>query len=762
MYYYAYLDDNDIVVNIYSLPSIISDEHYILIDSNDTSLIGLRYNRETEQFEEVVYYYAVLNDKDVVVNVTQSESQVVADNMISIDSLDTSLIGKLYDRTTNTFVVAPANVVAELSTSQINYKDQDVWLDSVLDGLSATVTTLDGNIDDVATDVATLETSVANLNTAVDGKANASHTHTAADITGLPSSVDAYSKTEADERFATISHTHSNYATTTDLEGKANSSHTHTANDISGVVKTVNGTSPDTSGNVSITISSNEMSANDILTSIKTVDGANSGLDADTLDGIEASGFATATHNHDSVYATSSHTHSQYLTDEDLTDYATTTAMNTALSNKADTSHTHSQYVTDEDLTSYVTATAMNTALSGKADTSHTHSQYVTDDDLSDYATTTAMNTALNGKADSNHTHSGYLTSENLTGYATTTAMNTALADKSDTTHTHTGVYAPVDHNHDSDYATASHNHDSAYATVSHTHDGYATTTAMNSALSGKADTSHTHSDYVTTTDMNEALSSKADSSHTHDGYVTTTAMTDALSNKADTSHTHDNYVTTTSLDNALSSKADTSHTHSEYASTSHTHSGYASSSHTHTTISNDLNITGVVKANGQQVLFNSGSMITLSTNNYPTVVAGTQVTLNGDKVYAPNIYPRNTGTFYLGAQSNRWSGIYSKVAVNVSSDERLKENIEDIDEKQCVDFISGLDVKSFNYKGDDKEKIGVIAQQLIATDKDLSKYFVEQGEDGYYGVTTSDLVFPLIKAVQSLQKEVEQLKGNS
>lgn len=739
MYYYAYLDDNDIVVNIYSLPSIISDEHYILIDSNDTSLIGLRYNRETEQFEEVVYYYAVLNDKDVVVNVTQSETQVIADNMIEIGSLDTSLIGKLYDRENDTFIVAPANVVAELSTDQINYKDQDVWLNSVLDGLSATVTTLDGNIDDVATDVAALETSVTNLTTAVDGKANSSHTHTAADITGLPSSVDAYSKTEADEKFATISHAHSNYATTTALDGKANSSHTHAAADISGVVKTVNGTAPDTSGNVSITISSNEMSANDILTAVKTVDGANSGLDADTLDGIEASGFATATHNHDSVYAASSHTHSQYVTDEDLTGYATTTAMDTALSGKADTSHTHSQYVTDDDLSDYVTTTSMNTALSGKADSNHTHSQYLTSENLTGYATTTAMNTALSGKSDTDHTHSQYLTDDDLTGYATTTAMNTALANKSDTTHTHTGVYAPVDHNHDSAYATANHTHTDVYAPASHTHDGYVTTTAMN-----------------------EALSSKADSTHTHDGYVTTTAMTDALSNKADTSHTHDNYVTTTSLDNALSSKADTSHTHSNYASTSHTHSGYASSSHTHTTISNDLNVTGVIKANSQQVLYNSGSMITLSTNNYPTVVAGTQVTLNGDKVYAPNIYPRNTGTFYLGAQSNRWSGIYSKVAVNVSSDERLKENIKDIDEKQCVEFINGLGVKSFNYRGDDKDKIGVIAQQLIATDEDFSKYFVEQGEDGYYGVTTSDLVFPLIKAVQSLQKEVERLKANS
>ena len=69
------------------------------------------------------------------------------------------------------------------------------------------------------------------------GAAAASHTHTASEITGLPSSVDAYSKTEADARFAQASHshdgyapashTHSGYATTAALAGKADSSHTH-------------------------------------------------------------------------------------------------------------------------------------------------------------------------------------------------------------------------------------------------------------------------------------------------------------------------------------------------------------------------------------------------------------------------------------------------------------------------------------------------------------------------------------------------------
>lgn len=62
-----------------------------------------------------------------------------------------------------------------------------------------------------------------------DGYAASSHTHTATDITGLPSSVDAYSRTEADNNFAAKNHTHSGYAEADHSHtGFAASSHTHT------------------------------------------------------------------------------------------------------------------------------------------------------------------------------------------------------------------------------------------------------------------------------------------------------------------------------------------------------------------------------------------------------------------------------------------------------------------------------------------------------------------------------------------------------
>lgn len=49
-----------------------------------------------------------------------------------------------------------------------------------------------------------------------------------------------------------------------------------------------------------------DMTAAQILTAIKTVDGASSGLDADLLDGIQASSFSQTSHTHDTRYYTES------------------------------------------------------------------------------------------------------------------------------------------------------------------------------------------------------------------------------------------------------------------------------------------------------------------------------------------------------------------------------------------------------------------------------------------------------------------------
>jgi hypothetical protein len=184
-------------------------------------------------------------------------------------------------------------------------------------------------------------------------------------------------------------------------------------------------------------------------------------------------------------------------------------------------------------------------------------------------------------------------------------------------------------------------------------------------------------------------------------------------------------------------------------------------------TINGDTNISGLFKVNGQQAFSYSASTASQSigTNNATggtTICCGENATvaINGQYLKTSDILPKTTNKHYCGNANFRWTGIYSTSAVNVSSDERLKENIESIDVNDAVNLINGIDVKSFNYIASDKEQIGVIAQDIIKASPEMAKYLVEQDEEGYYGVKTSDLVFPLIATVQKLTKEIEELKA--
>lgn len=221
------------------------------------------------------------------------------------------------------------------------------------------------------------------------------------------------------------------------------------------------------------------------------------------------------------------------------------------------------------------------------------------------------------------------------------------------------------------------------------------------------ATSDHAHTDY-------------ADANHTHSGY-------------AEANHTHSGY-------------ASSGHTHSEYASSSHSHSEYASSSHSHSNylpiaggnVTGDLEINGeldvwnetnfrsVVRTLGTQTLYNSGTQITLASNNLPTNICG--------------------------------SAINASKTISVSSDERLKENINPVNVDNMIDFIKDIKVRRFNYIGNDRECIGAIAQQLLEANPEVAKYLVSKDEEGYLSVKIADLVFPLIVTVQELIKKVEKI----
>lgn len=146
-------------------------------------------------------------------------------------------------------------------------------------------------------------------------------------------------------------------------------------------------------------------------------------------------------------------------------------------------------------------------------------------------------------------------------------------------------------------------------------------------------------------------------------------------------------------------------------------------------TVSGEVNFSGgLVKVKGNQGLYATDSRLTVGSNNLETYIVG--------------------------------STIYSRVAITVASDERLKEGIEDLDVKLACEFVNKLKVKEYNYIGcEDDRRIGVIAQDLIKADPELASRLVKEDKDGYLSVSYSELVGPLIVAVQQLQKRVEELE---
>lgn len=366
----------------------------------------------------------------------------------------------------------------------------------------------------------------------------------------------------------------------------------------------------------------------------------------------------------------------------------------------------------------------------------------------------TSMETSIGGKADSAHTHSGY----------------------AEANHTHNG-YATADHSHEG-YAEATHTH-SEYANTSHNHsaneitglptpvDAY-TKTEVDNKLTGKADSNHAHSEYANSTHTHTEYApsnhshnyASSDHTHTDNVFVEKASTPTARLKVANTSRESRIYKnasatadfgtvicdydgngkrdrltlnrSASSMDDKITLTVDnTDDTNTVYRVYGEHHkptpSEIGAMDASGGDISGNLNVNGgVIKAKNAQVIYNNGSRATFGGGNLETYVIGTT--------------------------------LYCNQAWSVASDERLKENVAEVDVDKCAEFIKNMDVKTFNYIGNEAPCIGVIAQDVEASE--LGEYFVSKGEDGYLAVKASDLVFPLIATVQKLQKEIEELKN--
>jgi hypothetical protein len=137
----------------------------------------------------------------------------------------------------------------------------------------------------------------------------------------------------------------------------------------------------------------------------------------------------------------------------------------------------------------------------------------------------------------------------------------------------------------------------------------------------------------------------------------------------------------------------------------------------------------------------------------------------------AGNIAPSVTNVYSLGTSSVLFLDAYVKNGVTTTSDARAKTDITNSD--LGLDFINDLRPVSYHWKeGDNKLHYGVIAQE---TERALSQAKTRSGRSGevdnvivshdkktdIYGVRYTELIAPVIKAIQELYAEFVGVKGD-
>tara|TARA_R110002072_G_scaffold260722_4_gene419242 strand:- start:20099 stop:21736 length:1638 start_codon:yes stop_codon:yes gene_type:complete len=132
-----------------------------------------------------------------------------------------------------------------------------------------------------------------------------------------------------------------------------------------------------------------------------------------------------------------------------------------------------------------------------------------------------------------------------------------------------------------------------------------------------------------------------------------------------------------------------------------------------------------------------------------------------GDNAQVPNTTGSNQ--VRIGNTDITYAGV--QVAWTVTSDERWKEQIEK--SKLGLDFINSLNPVSYVRKNDADKRVefGVIAQEL---EKTLNQFEVTNSgmltkdDQGMLSVRYNDLIAPLVKAIQELTKENEDLRDQA
>ena len=171
----------------------------------------------------------------------------------------------------------------------------------------------------------------------------------------------------------------------------------------------------------------------------------------------------------------------------------------------------------------------------------------------------------------------------------------------------------------------------------------------------------------------------------------------------------------------------------------------------------------GTISFTQAMTLDASGTLLIGQTTNPATSSVALKVpTGTGNGVNAQ--ITSNTGTSYPWSNYNA-SGTYvggisctsSATAFPTSSDERLKENVQDASD--TLNALLAVKIRSFDWKIDGAhQEYGVVAQEIQPHMPEA--VLVSPGEGDYLSVDYTKIVPRLVKAIQELSAELNELKG--
>ena len=173
-------------------------------------------------------------------------------------------------------------------------------------------------------------------------------------------------------------------------------------------------------------------------------------------------------------------------------------------------------------------------------------------------------------------------------------------------------------------------------------------------------------------------------------------------------------------------------------------------------TFSSDVSLNNSLKVPGNILIVDSSN----STYNYGAYTVYTTAdntnyfAMGKDASNVFNIVNNNHAGVYMSSGSNAFTS---------TSDERLKKNIEELDEEECIQKLKQLEPVTYQWKHNEngEKQAGFIAQEVEKVFPDLVSENTYPDGSTYKGVAMDDLIPYLLKYIQYLRKKLETIKAN-